>query len=96
MRNLICAVLGSLLLVTACATSGSDNARRPNSAAAMENGRQAQPKDPHDYVNDPTIGSAPPEHTVQRPTCHLQCGPGTHCDASGFVERCVQDEDPKP
>ncbi len=62
----------------------------------MQNGQQLQPKDPHDFVGDPTVGASPPKETREKPACRLQCGPQTHCDASGFVERCVPDEEPKP
>lgn len=87
MRNPLLSVLGTMLLVTSCATSS-----RPNSAHAMESARQAQPKDPHDYVTDPTIGSSPPQAADKKPLCQLQCGPNMHCDASGITERCVPDE----
>ena len=61
----------------------------------MKSTQQAQPKDPHDFVSDPTIGSDPPPPSPERPLCRLECGPGTHCDASGLVERCVSNEKPK-
>ncbi|KFE62490.1 hypothetical protein [Hyalangium minutum] len=88
-------VLGFALLATACSTLSLDSPGRPNSVTALKSTQQAQPKDPHDFVNDPTIGSTPPPPSPEKPLCRLQCGPGTHCDASGLVERCVSDEKPK-
>ena len=93
MRNLRLGVLGSVLLVTSCAAPSAGSSSQPNVSHAMQDSRQAQPKDPHDYVNDPTIGTNPPQDTEKKPVCRLQCGPGMHCDASGFVERCVPDEE---
>ncbi|HVG63568.1 MAG TPA: hypothetical protein VNA24_33690 [Hyalangium sp.] len=61
----------------------------------MQTTQRDQPKDPNDFVADPTIGSAPPPTTTEKPLCQLQCGPNMHCDASGFVERCVPNEEKK-
>ncbi len=96
MRNLLLGVLGSALFVTACSTLAPSSPGRPNSASAMKSSQQDQPKDPHDFVGDPTIGSAPPRDTTEKPLCHLQCGPNMHCDTYGLVERCVRDEEQKP
>jgi hypothetical protein len=96
MRNLLFGVLGSAMLVTACSTMAPGSPGRPNSVSAMQTSQQDQPKDPHDFVRDPTIGSDPPRNTSEKPICHLQCSPNTHCDNSGFVERCVRDEEQKP
>ena len=96
MRNLLLGVLGSVVFMTSCATASGGSPGRPNSASAMENSQQTQTKDPHDYVRDPTIGSSPPGAPGAKPLCHLQCAPKTHCDASGMIERCVRDEEPKP
>jgi hypothetical protein len=96
MRNLLFGVLSSVLFVTSCATPASGTSSRPNSARAMEDVKQAQPKDPRNYVSDPTIGTNPPQDTQEKPLCRLQCGPNLHCDASGFVERCVPNEERKP
>jgi hypothetical protein len=62
----------------------------------MQQTQQDQPKDPRDFVLDPTIGSAPPPKTPEKPLCRLQCGPNMHCDTSGFVERCVRNEEQRP
>ena len=96
MRNMLLGVLGSALFVTACSTLSPDSSGRPNSASAMKTSQQDQPKDPHDFVRDPTIGSDPPQNTAEKPLCHLQCGPNMRCDTSGIVERCVRDEEQKP
>lgn len=61
----------------------------------MQTTQRAQPKDPHDFVADPTIGSDPPKTTTEKPLCQLQCGPNMHCDNSGIVERCVPNEEKK-
>ena len=96
MRNLLLVMLGAVLFVTACAAPAG-SAGKPNSAQAMKTAQQSQPKDPRDYVRDPTIGnSPPPQDTQEKPLCRLQCGPNMHCDASGLIERCVRNEDPKP
>jgi hypothetical protein len=95
MRNVLFGALGSVLLVAACAAPAG-SASRPNSATAMQTSQQSQPKDPHDWVTDPTIGSDPPARDVAaRPICSLQCGANMHCDASGFIERCVPDDEKK-
>ncbi|MFL5346129.1 MAG: hypothetical protein ACJ8AT_15175 [Hyalangium sp.] len=96
MRKWLFGVLGSALFVTACSTMASGSPGRPNSVSAMQTSQQDQPKDPHDFVGDPTIGGHPPGDTPERPLCQLQCGPHMHCDHSGFVERCVRDEEKKP
>lgn len=95
MRTLLFGVLGSALFVAACSTLSPGSPGRPNSVSAMQTSQQDQPKDPHDFVRDPTIGSGPPQSTPEKPTCHLQCSPNMHCDNSGFVERCVRDEEQK-
>jgi hypothetical protein len=97
MRNLRFGVLCSALFVTACSTLAPGSPGRPNSTSAMQSSQQDGPKDPHDFVLDPTIGSdPPPQDTTEKPLCRLQCGPNMHCDASGFVERCVPNEEQKP
>jgi hypothetical protein len=96
MRNLRLGVLGIAVFAAACASLNMDSPGRPNSVTALKSTQQAQPKDPHDFVTDPTIGSNPPPASAEKPLCRLECGPGTHCDASGLVERCVSDEKPKP
>lgn len=96
MRNLLFGVLGSALVATACSTMAPDTPGRPNSASAMQTSQQDQPKDPHDLVRDPTIGNNPPQTSPDKPLCRLQCSPNMHCDNSGFVERCVRDEEKKP
>ena len=96
MRNVRLGVLGSVLFLAACASLAPDSPGRPNSASAMQSSQQNQPKDPHDFVSDPTIGSDPPPSAPAKPLCRLQCGPNMHCDTSGFVERCVRDATPKP
>jgi hypothetical protein len=96
MRNLLFGLLSSAVLMTSCATASGGSSGRPNSVSAMENSQQTQTKDPHDYVRDPTIGTSPPEGPREKPLCHLQCAPKTHCDASGMIERCVRDEEQKP
>jgi hypothetical protein len=95
MRNLRFGVLCSALFVTACSTLATGSSGRPNSASAMQSSQQDQPKDPHDFVSDPTIGGDPPRNTTEKPLCQLQCGPNMHCDSSGLVERCVRDEKQK-
>jgi hypothetical protein len=95
MRNVLLGVIGSVLLMAACAAPAGSSSR-PNSATAMQASQQAPRKDPHDWVTDPTIGSDPPARdSAAKSICQLQCGAGTHCDASGFVERCVPDEEKK-
>lgn len=62
----------------------------------MQTSQEAPRKDPHDWVTDPTIGSdAPARDTSAKSVCQLKCGVNTHCDASGFVERCVPDAEKK-
>ncbi|WP_224241270.1 hypothetical protein [Hyalangium gracile] len=96
MRNLRLGVLAAALFVTACATLAPDSTPgRPNSTSSMRSSQQSQPKDPRDFVGDPTIGADPPR-PPEKPLCRLQCGPNMHCDNSGFVERCVRDEEQKP
>jgi hypothetical protein len=96
MRKLLFGVLGSALLATACSTLSPGSPGRPRSTSDMQTTQRDQPKDPHDFVADPTIGSAPPTTRTEKPLCKLQCGPNTHCDNSGFVERCVSNEEKKP
>jgi hypothetical protein len=96
MRNVRLGMLGFALFAMACATSSQSPSGRPNSASSMKSSQQAQPKDPHDFVSDPTIGSDPPPPSPEKPLCRLQCGPNMHCDSSGLVERCVRDEKPTP
>lgn len=95
MRNVRIGVLGIAVFAAACSTLNADSPGRPNSVTALKSTQQAQPKDPHDRVNDPTIGNNPSPTRSEKPLCRLQCGPGTHCDASGLIERCVSDEKPK-
>lgn len=97
MRNLRLGVLGLALVATACSSLSPASPGRPNSVTSLKSTQQPQSKDPHDFVSDPTIGNNPPPPTTpEKPLCQRECGLGTHCDASGLVERCVSNEKPKP
>lgn len=95
MRKWLFGVIGSALFAMACSSLAPGSPGRPRSVSDMQTTQRDQPKDPRDFVADPTIGSDPPPTTTEKPLCQLQCGPNMHCDASGFVERCVPNEEKK-